>query len=308
MFFSKCPLRVGLTGGGTDLPLFINDNGYGSVISFPCNLYTYITLTQDIIGYTSFDHKYIINYREREETDQINLIKNDIVREVIKEFQLKPCNVTLTTDVFASHNGLASSSSYLISLIKAVTYQYNLSQYDIAVLAYNIEKRFNLFVGYQDPFGCALGGLKRLEFFKDKSPTVRYLPSEIFNSFNMYLLYTGINRKSQDILSTLDTDKTKELLPEVDKLEQSIVYNNLDDFCNIIKRSWEIKKATSPKILNNPKLYSLDEYLLENKICGAGGGGFFVVFTEKDYDFVNYNPKVSVQIDICNNGVVLCQG
>ena len=43
MFISSCPLRVSLFGGSTDNPVFVERYGFGSVISFACNLKTYIT-------------------------------------------------------------------------------------------------------------------------------------------------------------------------------------------------------------------------------------------------------------------------
>ena len=48
MIVSKCPLRVSLVGGSTDLQGFIDQYGIGSVISFPHNLYTYITINENI--------------------------------------------------------------------------------------------------------------------------------------------------------------------------------------------------------------------------------------------------------------------
>ena len=51
MIISHCPLRVSLFGGSTDNPYFVEKYGYGSVISFSCNLKTYITLHEDKIGY-----------------------------------------------------------------------------------------------------------------------------------------------------------------------------------------------------------------------------------------------------------------
>ena len=51
MFIASCPLRVSLFGGSTDNPFFVEKYGYGSVISFACNLKTYITLHKDKLGY-----------------------------------------------------------------------------------------------------------------------------------------------------------------------------------------------------------------------------------------------------------------
>jgi D-glycero-alpha-D-manno-heptose-7-phosphate kinase len=59
MYISSCPLRVSLFGGSTDNPHFIDKYGYGSVISFACDLKTYITLHEDKIGYNHKETKFI---------------------------------------------------------------------------------------------------------------------------------------------------------------------------------------------------------------------------------------------------------
>jgi D-glycero-alpha-D-manno-heptose-7-phosphate kinase len=120
MIVSSTPLRISLFGGSTDNPYFVDKFGYGSVISFACDLKTYISISQDKFGQNKHDNKYIINYSKREESKTIEEINNDIVRLVLEYFNVPPILVSMTSDVFSHGSGLASSSSYLISLIKAV--------------------------------------------------------------------------------------------------------------------------------------------------------------------------------------------
>ena len=53
-----------------------------------------------------------------------------------------------------------------ISLIKACCLFLNLSfnENDICKLAYKLERIYNPYCGYQDPYGCGIGGFKRIEF------------------------------------------------------------------------------------------------------------------------------------------------
>ena len=51
MFYASCPLRVSLFGGSSDNPFYVEKYGYGSVISFTCDLKTYVTISQDKIGF-----------------------------------------------------------------------------------------------------------------------------------------------------------------------------------------------------------------------------------------------------------------
>ena len=67
------------------------------------------------------------------------------------------------------------------------------------------------------------------------------------------------------------------------------------------------KKETSSTITENLKIQEIDNHLNENdtvishKLCGAGNGGFFLVFSEKE----NLNiPYQSVKINVEPNGVM----
>ena len=70
MIISKCPLRISLVGGSTDLQGFIDKFGMGSAISFPPNLYTYININNNIST-----EKWIINYSKSERVNNPNKIK-----------------------------------------------------------------------------------------------------------------------------------------------------------------------------------------------------------------------------------------
>ena len=170
MIVSKCPLRVSLAGGSTDLEEFIETNGHGSVISFPCNLYTYITLFLDKNGYNATDKSYILNYTTREVAKSLDEIKNDVAREALKYFEIPPVSISFHTDVFSVGSGLASSSSYLVSLVKAIrTFQGRVCSHSQACAeALEIERKFNPLTGLQDAYGCALGGFKNMEFYQAK--------------------------------------------------------------------------------------------------------------------------------------------
>ena len=158
LIISSCPLRISLFGGSTDNPFFVEKFGYGSVISFSCNLKTYVTISQDRIGFNQDKHKYILNYSRREEVSTIEEIRNEVIRVVLEYFSMPPVQVTLTSDAYSQGSGLASSSSYIISLIKACTIflGIQMTQSEICKLAYELELKFNTYCGYQDPYGCGM--------------------------------------------------------------------------------------------------------------------------------------------------------
>lgn len=289
MIITKCPLRISLVGGSTDHPDFLNKYGTGTVISFASNLHTYITLHQDIFGATSLDKKYIINYSKREAVDSISQIENELIRNCFEYFNTEQLNCFMTSDVFSAGSGLASSSAYLLALIKSLytLRGKHITEFEVCKLAEKIEKTFNPLVGQQDFYG-SLGGLKKIKFYKDQDPEIRYLNTTIFDQMDLYLVYTGVLRSSTSVLESIDVDKSIPLLKDVEDLESAINSYDLDLFHAVINRTWINKKATSKYICNNESLIRLDNRLindsnvLSHKLLGAGNGGYFLLFTEKN--------------------------
>ena len=311
MIIASCPLRISLFGGSTDNPYFVDKFGYGSVISFTCDLKTYVTISQDKFGFNRDQHKYIINYSRREEVSTIEEIQNDVVRVVLEYFNMPPVQVTLTSDAYSQGSGLASSSSYIISLIKACNLFLNdqMTDVEICKLAYELELKFNPYCGYQDPYGCGIGGFKRIEFIKGGIIKYDFLSTKLFDLYDSYLVFTGVTRNSKNVLKdvTDNIDKAKPLLTTLDKSYTALLENDYSKFLNYLNKSWIQKKKTSSTITENSSIKEMDEYLNENdsviahKLCGAGNGGFFLVFAEKE----NLNiPYQSIKININSNGVL----
>ena len=310
MFISSCPLRVSLFGGSTDNPYFVEKYGRGSVISFTSSLKTYVTISQDKLGYNKEGGKYIINYSKREEVSTINEIQNEVVRTVLQHYNMPPVQVTLTSDAYSQGSGLASSSSYTISLIKACCLFLNISitENDACKLAYTLERIYNPYCGYQDPYGCGVGGFKRINFYNEKSITYEFLSTDIFEHYDTHLLFTGVTRNSKRILKNIteNLDKIQPLLVTADEAYQTLIDDDYDKFMYLMNESWEQKKRTSSSIAENDIIVSMDDHLRENqtvvshKLCGAGNGGFFLTFSKKDTLKVPYH---CVKIGVEPNGV-----
>ena len=309
MYIASCPLRVSLFGGSTDNPYFVEKYGRGSVISFTSNLKTYVAISQDTVGYNN-QGKYIINYSRREEVSSINEIENEVVRTVLEYYNIPPVQVTLTSDAYSQGSGLASSSSYTISLIKACCLFLNksITDNDACKLAYHLERTYNPYCGYQDPYGCGVGGFKRINFMGDNSVTYEFLPTDIFECYDTHLVFSGVTRNSKGILKKVskNLDKVKPLLKTCDKAYDTLMKENLDKFLFLLGKSWHQKKETSPSIAECDTIIEIDHVLEKNdtvcahKLCGAGNGGFFLVFSEKDTLNIPYD---CVRITVEPNGV-----
>lgn len=314
MIISSCPLRISLFGGSTDHPEFIKQYGYGSVISFPCNLKTYVALSHDKLG-SNYNNKYVLNYSRREEVDSLFLIKNELIRIVLQKLNIEPVSVFLTSDIYSHGSGLASSSSYIISLIKSINIYKNIqmTDYEICQLAYELEQEVNPYCGYQDPYGCGIGGFKRIEFFSDGQVKYQFLPTELFDLYDMHLIFTGITRNSKNILREISNniDKSVPLLDTLAKAEKCLINKDYKGFFEYFNLGWSQKKKTVPVITENSIIKEIDNLLLNDKniighkLNGAGNGGFFLTFSEKN----TFNNSCNItypyiKIDVSTTGVI----
>ena len=307
MYIASCPLRVSLFGGSTDNPYFVQKYGRGSVISFSSNLKTYVTLHEDMLGFNKEGRKYIVNYSRREETDSIADIQNDIVRVALNHFGCHPMSISMKSDAYSQGSGLASSSAYTISLIKAFSMYYNMSLTDVEIcsLSYQLELESNPYAGYQDPYGCGIGGFKRIDFEKGNIVRFDFLSQDFFKNYDMHLMFTGVTRNAKDVCAdvTKNLHKIKPLLKTADKAFDTLIKKDYDKFLYLMKQSWNQKKETSSVITQNQVIKDMDKVLEDNetvlahRLCGAGNGGFFLTFSYKDklkvpYDCVkiNVNP------------------
>jgi D-glycero-alpha-D-manno-heptose-7-phosphate kinase len=288
MIISKCPLRISLAGGSTDLQSYLGKYGKGSVITFTPNLYTYITLKPSTTKYYRIIYSSTENYLDPDE------IKNDIAREVIKYFNLPAVEINFTSDIPSTGSGLASSSSYLIAMINAALAFKNkkLDKYELSKLALEIEHIFNPLTGYQDIYGCVFDQFKKLEFNSTGLSDISYYKTSLFELYDMYLIPTGVTRSSTNILSSLDIDKIHNLMGPVNNIDNYIKSNDYDSIFKEINIGWELKKQTSPEISNN-KISNLENKLndvLAKRLIGAGAGGYFLVIVEKNKKIKNGIP------------------
>lgn len=318
MIVSKCPVRISIAGGSTDLEEFINSQGRGSVVSFSANLYTYISVFRDKFGQNFLENKYNISYAKKESVLSINDIENDLAKVVLKHFSCRPLSCWFTADVSSAGSGLASSSSYMLSFLHAINRLENigLSKEQIIEEAWRFEKLFNPLTGFQDPYGCATGGLNVHSKKINENVTSAQLDDKIFSDVSMYLLPSSIKRKSTQVLSEVKKSVDPRLLNMADDMVKAISSNNFDDFIDIIKTGWVIKKESSPVILGNDTLRDLDSLLCgiesidAHRLIGAGNGGYFLLVTKNSVLQSDLEEKVGkkiIPVSIDNDGLRNCE-
>ena len=90
---------------------------------------------------------------------------------------------------------------------------------EICQLSYQLELIVNKYAGYQDPYGCGIGGFKRMEFERGGISKFTFLSHDLFEQFDMHLIFTGVTRNAEDVCKdvTANIDKIRPLLDTADE-------------------------------------------------------------------------------------------
>ena len=185
----------------------------------------------------------------------------------------------------------------------------HLTDVEICELSLKLEQEMNPYCGYQDPYGCGIGGFKRIDFERGGIIKYDFLSTELFTHYDAHLVFTGVTRNSKNVLQdvTANIDKSLPLLKTVDEAYDALRKKDFPTFLDLLNQSWEQKKATSSLITENEEIQKIDKVLSESeeviahKLCGAGNGGFFLVFSKPNTLKIPYD---CIRIDVESNGVV----
>ena len=295
---SKAPLRIGLSGGGTDINEFSYKFG-GDVINITIDkfCYTFLDTKTNSIIFESIDQEVKSTYSKLNSKNHNKLILHKFSYDfMIKKFNFgNKINLKLST--FTENppgSGLGGSSCLVISIIKAFDRLMNLklSKYQLANIGYTIERDLaKIPGGYQDFYASAFGGCNRFFFGpKNRFKSVKInLSTDIFWKLDTlsFLYFSNISRYSGKIINNQISkiSKKKEyfikLRDNTNKLHNSIIENDYTKMISIINLNWKYKKKTSQLISSNKseefvhKIFKLGASAV--KISGAGGGGHYFI-------------------------------
>jgi len=285
MIISKTPLRISFAGGGSDLRSYYEKEP-GKVLSTSINKYVYVIIKK------RFDKMIYINYSKKEIVRSVDNIEHDLVREALRKTGIKNgVEITTLSDI-PSGSGLGSSSAITVGLLNAMYNYQNIikSQQKLAEEACDIEIDIcKNPIGKQDQYGCALGGVKKIEFNTNGKVKVKKINSNFSKlDRNLYLCFTEVTRSANIILSKQFNSQEKNklnnsmLIKSVDKFEDTILSGSFDKIGNLLDKMWKIKKEMAEGISNESieKLYQegISAGALGGKVLGAGGGGFILFY------------------------------
>jgi len=311
MIISRTPLRISFVGGGTDMDYFYKKHN-GAVISAAIDKYIYLIVKK------RYDKKIVLNYRKRESVHSINEIQHELIKSALELLNINnSVEIQSIADIPSEGSGLGSSSAFTVGVLNALTNYINepLHNMKLAELACKIEiDILGAPIGKQDQYGCAIGGLKLIDFNSDDSVDVSIIP----NKNNLYLelenklilVNTNKTRSASKMLSNQKenfNNNENSLIQIRDSVPRFYNYLINSDFQLInksIRDYWETKKSI---MSNNDSIALYDSYVPEfcdsGKICGAGGGGYFL-FLKKNHSNLEGKDYLNLNIDIKGTSII----
>lgn len=298
MIISKTPLRASLFGGGSDFKDYYENSsvGYGSVLSAALDMHVYITVNK------KFDDMIRVVYNGNELVNSVDEVKHNIIREALKLTGIeKGIEIIYMADIPLSGAGigLASSSALAVGVLNAL-HAYKgefVTAQQLAKEACHIEINcLGQRIGIQDQYAVACGGFNRYRFLCDGEVSVtpavinNETREELFSHLMMF--FTGNTRDSRKILSeqsdTIDKKMAMldSLVRTVDDVYEQLAKGNVDYVGSKLDETWQIKKqfagGVSNEDIDNMYTTAINAGAKGGKILGAGGGGFMLLYVDKD--------------------------
>jgi len=320
LIITQTPLRIGLVGGGTDLPDYYLEHG-GRVLNCAIDKYIYVIVKQ------RFDDEIYVNYSKKEIVGKVDELEHELVREAMDVTGVdKGVEITMLADIPSTGSGLGSSSAVTVGLLHALwAYQHQHVPAEIlAEQACTIEiERCGKRIGKQDQYIAALGGIQDIHFGPGEGVVAHplSLSSEARQALQeqMLLFYTGVTRSATTILNEqsrnvgASLDGFHALRDLAGKAVEHVQAGDVDALGAVIRQSWEEKRQLASGVTNQQIDWAVDQALDAGasgvKVTGAGGGGFLLVVcpTERQRavrQSLSYMRELPVALDRFGSRVV----
>ena len=288
MIITQTPLRIGLLGGGTDLPDYYREHG-GRVLNCAIDKYIYVIVKQ------RFDDEIYVNYSKKEIVSRVEDLEHELVREAMWMTGVtNGVEITTLADIPSSGSGLGSSSAVTVGLLHAL-FAYRGKQVtaeELADRACTIEiDRCGKPIGKQDQYIAAYGGIRDIRFGPGDQVTAEELELSAAGRRDLQrhimLFYTGVTRSANSILAE-QTANIKTARDQLDLLRDlaglatdRLRSGDVEAVGEAMRKGWEAKRQLAAGI-SNPQVDQAVDRALEAgaagaKLTGAGGGGFLLV-------------------------------
>ncbi|HIH18583.1 TPA: hypothetical protein HA225_01250 [Candidatus Micrarchaeota archaeon] len=303
---ARAPSRIGIGGGGSDLPSFFESNG-GAVLNVALNLFSYTKMSKNGTGMSrvvSHDWEVDRQFDDLKLEFDSNKKENiDMVKAVMEVSGLSPKDgYDLVIHSTSPKNaGLAGSSALNASLLAAMFNMAGKSMMNrdaFARTAYKVEREIlKRPGGYQDQYAAVFGGFNFIEFSKsgiDIQPL--RLEEDLIAEWHssMMLFETPFPRKSfaheverakeEDIRKGGDSvDYLRRIKEYAYGMKSSLIGGDVKRMGELLHLSW-LEKKKLPGVSSDQidALYNVakESGAYGGKLCGAGGGGFLFVICD----------------------------
>ena len=309
------PGRVGLIGELSDLVspyLDINKKlvpGKCLACRIDRGIYSKCKKSNNIV-YKYDDLEFSCNLNEEELIKEIN--KNGYysylcgtILYMLREYHVGGININITKMDLPIKNGLSSSASFCLTVVKAYNelYNLNLTKEDVIYIAHQGEILAGSRCGNLDYESIMNDGLILLTFYKDKTKIEKVIVKE-----NIYFLIVNLNscKNTKDIMNvfndTLSNSNScnESILNIVNSTNEKLVYEakkyldngNVKDFANCLNKAQELMDNASDvcKEFIAPKLHLImNDDLVKNlsfgiKSIGSGGDGSALIVCKNNND------------------------
>ena len=303
MLIARAPLRLSLAGGGTDLEAYYAKYG-GAVVSTSIDKYFYVILTfndSKHIQVSSSDYRTF--YRHSLEGAPIWDGDLSLPKVIIEHFGVWTGLSFFLASQVPPGTGLGSSSTVAVALIKAMAVLCNvrMSRQEVADLACQVEiDKLNMPIGKQDQYAASFGGLNFIQFNPDG---VVVEPLRLADELQaelearLMLFFTGRSRDSAQILGEQKRSSERNRAGVIEALHviksmaialrNDLIRGDIGSLGDYLHESWVAKRQLAAGITDPwiDQWYQVarDAGARGGKIAGAGGGGFLLLYCEREH-------------------------
>ncbi len=295
---ARCPYRISLLGGGSDLDWFVQREEYGLSLGFSTSIYSHVVINK-LAKEANFG---ILNYSAKETYKDFEEIAHPLIREVLKMINPKDFLELSSFGYASGGSGLGGSSSFVVALLSCLKsiYPEKFNSKNLAELACLIEiDKLKKPIGRQDQYTSSNGGISSFKYKKNSSVSGILLnqnqKSAIQRSINtLYLIPSGIVRKADNVLGNIKNDPNSlNYILSIRKIASDFIHNesqNVDYLFNqlneAIQESWLIKQkmvsVMNEKLKDKLDLISFCPHHWI-RLLGAGAGGYFLFSSKLDF-------------------------
>lgn len=297
MIISRTPFRISFFGGGTDYPVWYEQNG-GAVLGSTIDKYCYITCR-----YLPpfFDHKFRVAYSTVEHAHNIDEIDHPSVRECLRHMEIQNGLEIHHDGDLPARAGIGSSSAFTVGMIHGLyaLKGIEVTKHQLALEAIHVEQDLiRETVGSQDQTFAAFGGLNLIEFGGPEKIQVN--PVRISESRkqllqdHLLMLFTGFSRNASEV-AAVQVQQTPKKSSELKAMHQMVLEGldildserDVGEFGQLLDEGWHIKRTLSNRISTSAidEIYAsaCEAGAIGGKLIGAGGGGFMILFARPEH-------------------------